>query len=68
MQDSAGRWVKFVAAMDMLVLIERKDLPEHLMKCPSVERPVMLKKILLELEDNGEVVTFDTHQLTCVYL
>ncbi|CAK9032535.1 unnamed protein product [Durusdinium trenchii] len=63
MQDSAGRWVKFVAAMDMLVLIERKDLPEHLMKCPSVERPVMLKKILLELEDNGEVALKMSHHV-----
>lgn len=55
MQDIAGRWFKFLAAMDTLVLLERKDLPEHLTQCPSVDRPVILKTLLLELEDNGEV-------------
>ena len=54
MQDPGGRWFKFVAGFDTVVALERKDLPEHVLQCPSVDRPVMLKKLLQQLEDIGE--------------
>lgn len=56
MQDSAGRWFKFAASMESLVLLEKKDLPEHLHQCPSVDRPVVLKTLLSHLEDAGEAM------------
>ena len=54
MAAAAGRWFKFAASYDTIVVLERKELPEHVMQCPSVERPVMMKKLMQQLEDAGE--------------
>ena len=54
MADAAGRWFKFAASYDTIVVLERKELPEHVMQSPSVERPVMMKKLMQQLEDAGE--------------
>lgn len=58
MQDAGGRWFKFVASFDTIVVLERKDLPEHLLQCPSIDRPVMLRKMLQQLEDVGEALIY----------
>lgn len=51
--------------MESLALLERKDLPEHLMQCASVERPTMLRKLLIDLEDSGEAVCFFVFSVIC---
>ena len=55
MQDASGRWYPFKACMETVVCLEKGGLPDHLKQMPSAESPVMLKTLISELEDSGEV-------------
>ncbi|CAL1131960.1 unnamed protein product [Cladocopium goreaui] len=50
-----GRWFAFSASLDLVCILEKKTVPEHLMELSVLDRPVFLRKILAELEDHGEV-------------
>ena len=47
----------FLLAMDSLVILEKKGIPEHLLQLNVLDRPTFLKKIVAELEDMGEAST-----------
>ena len=49
-----GRWFCFSLAMDSLVILEKKGIPEHLLQLNVLDRPTFLKKIISEMEDMGE--------------
>ena len=43
-----------------MILLERKNLPEHLQKIENVDTVVTLRSILSDLQDCGEVVCLIT--------
>lgn len=40
--------------MSTVCILEKKHLPEHVLKLPVVENPTALSKLLQSLEDAGE--------------
>ena len=55
-----GRWFLFSLAMDSVIVLEKKDMPEHLLEMNALDRPTFLKKLLAELEDLGEASQIKT--------
>ena len=55
MQDGGGQWYGFMPTMSTFCTLEKKHLPEHVLKVPVVENPIALSKLLQSLEDAGEV-------------
>eukprot|EP00435_Cladocopium_sp_Y103_P069260 s569_g33.t1 len=53
--DSCGRWFSFSIDSETLILLEKKNLPDHVASLPCVNTPVPVKTVLRELEDSGEV-------------
>ena len=54
MSDATGRWFRFVMTLDTVVVLERKDLPEHLTKLDIIEQPTTMSELVKSLEDAGE--------------
>ena len=54
-QDPAGRWISFNVMNESLVLLEKKNLPEHLLGIENLETPVTLQSMIADLQDAGEV-------------
>ena len=59
-QRPDGRWFLFSLAMDSVIVLEKKDVPEHLLEMNALDRPTFLKKVLAELEDLGEASQTNT--------
>ena len=57
---TSGRWFLFSLAMDSVIVLEKKDVPEHLLEMNALDRPTFLKKVLAELEDLGEASQTNT--------
>lgn len=56
MQDSAGRWFRFAADQNMVVVMEKtRDLAQHLHELNCIESPTVLSNVLQEFQDSGEV-------------
>ena len=54
MEDPLGRWFSFCATPNMVVVLEKKGLPEHISGLPCVDTPSFLSTVLRELQDSGE--------------
>lgn len=55
MADADGRWFPFHISLDSaLVMLEGKNLPEHLASMNCVDTTNTLSTVLLELQDAGE--------------
>jgi hypothetical protein len=39
-----GRWFAFSASLDLVCILEKKTVPEHLMELSVLDRPVFLRK------------------------
>ncbi|CAL1160761.1 unnamed protein product [Cladocopium goreaui] len=61
MSESCGRWFSFSVGPQTVVLLERKNLPDHVSSLPSVNSPCPLSAVMRELEDAGEVKLAVTH-------
>ena len=59
-QRPDGRWFLFSLAMDSVIVLEKKDVQEHLLEMNALDRPTFLKKVLAELEDLGEASQTNT--------
>ena len=55
--NAEGRWFSFNVTSESLILLERKNLPEHLQKIENVDTVATLQSILSDLQDNGEVLS-----------
>ena len=54
MKDPLGRWFSFCATPETIIILEKKNLPEHLVGLPCVDSPSYLSTVLRELQDSGE--------------
>lgn len=54
-QDPSGRWISFNVVNESLILLEKRNLPEHLLGIDNLESPVTLQSIISDLQDAGEV-------------
>ena len=63
-----GRWFAFSASLDLVCILEKKTVPEHLMELSALDRPVFLRKILAELEDHGEVTQHEFDSKKQIFL
>jgi len=67
MSDADGRWFPFHVTSDSaLVMLEKKNLPEHLTSMGCVDTTCSLGNVLLELQDAGEAGF--SHPLPCCIL
>ena len=49
-----SRWFSFIITSSSLVILEKKDLPEHISGLENLECAVTLQSLLTDLEDVGE--------------
>ncbi|CAL1142471.1 unnamed protein product [Cladocopium goreaui] len=50
MGDVHGRWYPFSATAETIVCLEKQGLPDHLKQLPSIETPMTLQALLMDLE------------------
>ena len=55
MADSCGRWFSFNVTLDTVMILEKKNLADHVASLPCVDSPTPLSTIIRQLEDAGEV-------------
>lgn len=55
MNDPEGRWMSFNISMMDYIILEKKGLPPHLASIENLDKPVALRSMLTDLEDQGEV-------------
>ena len=53
-RDPNGRWYPFSLTMETIFVLEKKQLPSHLVSLPCVDTPTQLRDMILQLEDAGE--------------
>ena len=56
MGDASGRWFRFQCTKETVLCLEKTGLPEHLKQLPSLETPMYLQALLMDLEDSGEAM------------
>lgn len=49
-----NRWFSFAITSSSLVILEKKDLPEHILALENLECAISLQALLTDLEDIGE--------------
>ncbi|CAK9067885.1 unnamed protein product, partial [Durusdinium trenchii] len=54
MADSCGRWFSFNVTLDTVMILEKKNLADHVASLPCVDSPTPLSTIIRQLEDAGE--------------
>ena len=52
--SSFTRWFTFVVTDETFVILEKKGLPQHLAAMDSLDTPVTLQSLLMDMEDLGE--------------
>lgn len=67
MSDPEGRWFSFNIDLNAVVLLERKGTPQHLQGLPCVDNATDLATVLRELEDSGEVPSFNKNKEFTLY-
>ena len=55
MADATGRWLACNMQLNSMVIIEKKKRPSHL-ESMTTERPIELRKALMEMEDAGQAL------------
>eukprot|EP00438_Fugacium_kawagutii_P026722 Skav228688 [mRNA] locus=scaffold2247:276425:279751:- [translate_table: standard] len=56
MEDPEGRWFVFAMKNTDFVILESKDLPQHLKSFENAEVPITLQSLVNDMEDLGEVI------------
>lgn len=56
MEDPEGRWFVFAMKNTDFVILESKDLPQHLKSFENADVPVTLQSLVNDMEDLGEVI------------
>lgn len=54
MEDAGGRWYSFALTKATPILLEKKDLGDHLKELPCADNVVPLSSVWAQLEDAGE--------------
>ena len=67
MGDVHGRWYPFSATAETIVCLEKQGLPDHLKQLPSIETPMTLQALLMDLEDVGEASDFPSTSIKLVH-
>ena len=58
MADGSGRWLACNMQLTSKVIIEKKKIPSHL-EAVTTEKPLELRKALMEMEDAGQAPAFN---------
>ena len=53
--ESFARWMSFSVSGTTLIMLEKKDCPEHIQKLDNIDCAVTLQSLLVDLQDIGEV-------------
>lgn len=56
MEDPEGRWFVFAMKSTDFIILESKDLPQHLKSFENADVPVTLQSLVNDMEDLGEVI------------
>ncbi len=55
MKDSGfTRWFSFVVDSQTFIILEKRNMPEHLQQLENLEKAASLQSIFVDLEDAGE--------------
>lgn len=54
-EDSEGRWWPFKATNATMMILEKKNIASHLSGIESLDSPVSLQALMVDLQDCGEV-------------
>ena len=55
MKDSDfTRWFSFVVDSQTFIILEKRNMPEHLQQLENLEKAASLQSIFVDLEDAGE--------------
>jgi len=55
MTNAEGRWMSFTLVPSSMVILEKKNISEHLSKLENLDVPVTVQSLLSDLQDLGEV-------------
>lgn len=65
--DADGRWFAFKLETTSKLVLEKKNIPDHLSSLDCLDVPTTVDNVIRELEDEGEVIKPQTIQFLWMF-